>query len=291
MIPRWVDRDAYPFTVHTHETPEGRMSYLDEGSGPTLLFVHGNPTWSFLYRHLIRDLRGQYRCVAPDHLGFGLSEKAAGADLSPQGHAARLAAFVETLGLERYSLVVHDFGGPIAFAGALDHPERVERLVMFNTWMWSLGHLAAARRLASRYGNRWNRFYYSRLRASPKFFLPTLIADAHRMPRPLLEQYLSPFEDPQDRAGPYALAEALVEAGPWLDELWERREAIASKPALLMWGAHHDLPGPQAIERWKLAMPQARIFRIEETGNFIPEDAPGIAATWIRGFLEAPVAG
>src|SRR5829696_2438417 len=94
QAPAWVDREAYPFSSRWLSLPEGRIHYVDEGEGPTLLFVHGTPTWSFEYRHLIRALRQTHRCVALDHLGFGLSDRPGDADYGPEAHAGRLRAFV-----------------------------------------------------------------------------------------------------------------------------------------------------------------------------------------------------
>lgn len=91
-IPAWLDRSAYPFTPRAFATPRGDMSYVDEGEGEVIVFVHGNPTWSFMYRGLIKGLQSRYRCVAPDHLGFGLSDKPRGASYLPQMHAQCQAA-------------------------------------------------------------------------------------------------------------------------------------------------------------------------------------------------------
>src|SRR5262245_1933815 len=124
---------AYPFTPRFL----GKLHYIDEGAGPPILFVHGTPTWSFEFRHLIAGLRATHRCVAVDHLGFGLSERPPDAAYTPEAHAERLRAFVDALGLERFTLVVHDFGGPIGLPLALDGSGRVERLVVLNSWMWS----------------------------------------------------------------------------------------------------------------------------------------------------------
>src|SRR5690349_10562936 len=135
--PVWLDRQAYPFTPRRLKLAAGTVSYLDEGRGDPLLFVHGTPTWSFEYRHLIRALAPRHRCIAPDHLGFGLSERPADLPYTPEAHARVLAEFVDKLGLGRFTLVVHDFGGPIGLPLALDHPERVRGLVLLNTWMWS----------------------------------------------------------------------------------------------------------------------------------------------------------
>src|SRR5262245_1912181 len=124
----WLDRAAYPFRSRRLELPDGPSHYLDEGEGEPLLFVHGTPTWSFEYRHLVSALRGSYRCVAPDHLGFGLSGRPPGAAYTPEAHAERLRAFVERLGLRRFTLVAHDFGGPIALPLALADATPVSRL-------------------------------------------------------------------------------------------------------------------------------------------------------------------
>jgi len=98
--------------------------------------VHGTPTWSFLYRHLIRDLSPRYRCVAPDHLGFGLSDRPPGWSYRPETRRA-ISRGSSRRSAQDLTLVVHDYGGPIGLAYALDHPENVRRLVLFNTWMWS----------------------------------------------------------------------------------------------------------------------------------------------------------
>src|SRR5205814_329440 len=117
-----------------------------------------------------------HRCVALDHLGFGLSDKEARADYTPKGHAVRLCNFIEHLGLERVTLVAHDFGGPIALDWATRNPERVDSLVLFNTWMWSLNRNPEALFLYRIFDNPINRLYYSILRgSSAKFFLPVLM--------------------------------------------------------------------------------------------------------------------
>src|SRR5688572_3863851 len=130
-LPDWVDRAAYPFRSRYLEVAPGRrVHYVDEGQGDTLLFVHGTPTWSFEWRHVIRDLSRTHRCIAPDQLGFGLSDRPLDFDYSPEGHARVLRAFVERLGISDITLVVHDFGGPIALPLALEQPSRVRRLVL-----------------------------------------------------------------------------------------------------------------------------------------------------------------
>ena len=106
-------RALYPFASNFYEAREGRIHYLDEGTGPVVVMVHGNPTWSFLYRDLIRELRADHRCIAIDHLGCGLSDKPASGTYRLEAHLANLAGLLDHLGVTRFSLVVHDWGGPI----------------------------------------------------------------------------------------------------------------------------------------------------------------------------------
>jgi pimeloyl-ACP methyl ester carboxylesterase len=136
--PAWLDRAAFPFAARNLALHDGRIHYIDEGpegADSLLVLVHGTPTWSFEYRHLIHALRPRHRVIALDHLGFGLSDRPAAADYRPEAHARRFAEFVEALGLPRFTLVTHDFGGPIALPFAAAHPDRVAGLVLFNTWL------------------------------------------------------------------------------------------------------------------------------------------------------------
>src|SRR6185295_11944703 len=147
--PDWLDREEYPFVSYYRRTPGGRMHYVDEGEGEPIVMVHGVPAWSFSYRKLIRQLAPRFRCVAMDHLGFGLSDKPQNWEYRPEALAASVAALVDGLGLERVTLVVHDWGGPLGLSYAIERPENVARLVLLNTWMWSSAG-DSRRELASR---------------------------------------------------------------------------------------------------------------------------------------------
>ena len=111
--PAWVPEDLYPFESHYDDVGGSRVHYVDEGTGPPLLLLHGNPTWSFLYRNIITGLRDRYRCVAVDHPGFGLSSPAPGYGFTPAEHAGVLEQLVERLDLSGVTMMVQDWGGPI----------------------------------------------------------------------------------------------------------------------------------------------------------------------------------
>jgi haloalkane dehalogenase len=285
VVPEWVDRSEFPFIVHTFDGQDGRMAYVDEGHGDVLLFVHGNPSWSFVFRHLIKSLRGQYRCIACDHLGFGLSEKPDRIDYSPQAHRRRLDEFVTHMELDRLTLVGHDYGGPIAASWAIDHPDRVQGLVMFNTWLWSLTHNAQAMQLFRNFDNIFNRLYYTHLRASPKFFLPVLVAGVEEMPKHVLNQFMRPFSEHQSRLGPYEFARHLIRSSGWFDELWDRKQAIENVPMLLLWGEKDTFSGEAGLSRFVDNFPQARPVRLPNTGNFVPQEAFRRTTVEISGFL------
>jgi haloalkane dehalogenase len=123
-------------TSHLIDVDGARLHYVDDGSGPTILMLHGNPTSSFLYRHLIAGLRDRFRCVALDYPGFGESRAPAGYDFTPRTHSYVVERFVEQLGLGALTLFVQDWGGPIGLGFAGRPPELVQRLVVGNTWAW-----------------------------------------------------------------------------------------------------------------------------------------------------------
>ena len=130
--PHWLDRKHFPFESRFFEHDDGRLHYIDEGEGDVLLFVHGTPTWSFLYRHLICHLRDRSRCVAVDHLGFGLSEKPREAPYHPRDHAARLGKLVDHLDLTDVTLTSGNDYGAVMVVALDDQPLRESRRILIQ---------------------------------------------------------------------------------------------------------------------------------------------------------------
>lgn len=136
--PAWVDDDLFPFESRFVTIDGHTIHYVDEGSGPTLLLLHGNPTWSFVYRDVIRALRDEFRCIALDYPGFGLSSPRPAYRCLPEEHTQVVTAFVDALALSGVTLVAHDWGGPIGLATVEQRPTAFDRLVLANTWAWPI---------------------------------------------------------------------------------------------------------------------------------------------------------
>lgn len=282
----WPDRALYPFESRYLDMECGRVHYVDEGSGPVLLMVHGTPTWSFLYRRLIAELSQDHRVIALDHLGFGLSDRPARWGYRPEDHARNLEALIEQLGLHDVTLVVHDFGGPIGLAYASRHPDNVRALVLFNTWMWSLRGTSTAR-LGKLMGSAFGRMLYERFNISPRLLIPMAFGDRRNLSKPVHRQYVAAFANPAERHAPWVLARELIGSSEWYDALWQQRAKLAVKPALLLWGMKDPAFGPDALARWKAALPLARCVEFPDAGHFVQEEAPEAAAREIRSFVAA----
>ncbi|MGV3616570.1 MAG: alpha/beta fold hydrolase [Fimbriimonas sp.] len=281
----WLNVIEYPFATRHHGTRDGWMSYIDEGAGRPIVFVHGAPLWSFCWRKLVRGLSDRYRCVAPDMLGFGLSDKPETADYSPLAHVRRFGELMDRLELDDVTLVVHDYGAAVGLDWAMQNPNRVRELVIFNSWMWSTREDRVARQLHRLFGSRINRWYYRVLPAGPSFFLPVLFADRHRVPRFTREQYLMPFVRQKERQGPYTAAEDLLKRSDWYEGLWQRVDQLHPFPTLLIWGMEDISLGEDALERWREALPEARTCRLPRAARYAMDDAPVASLEAIRNFL------
>lgn len=284
--PAWLNRTAYPFRSRVMELADGQIHYVDEGQGPTLLMIHGTPTWSFLYRKLITALAPSYRCIALDHLGFGLSVKPPGGQYRPEDHARRLREFIERLGLRDIVLVVHDFGGPIGLHHALTRPENVRRVALLNTWLWSNAGDRNVESVGRLFGGPVGRFLYLRLNLSPRFLLPTAFADRRRLDARVHAHYLGPFPAPSDRHALWAMARELLASNDWYDELWGRRRALADKPVLVMWGMRDRLMPPRHLARWREALPHAQVVELPDAGHFVTEEAGEEAVARLLAFVD-----
>ena len=290
LTPSWLDRDAWPYAPREVTVHGTHLHYVDEGSGPLVVLVHGTPTWAFEWRHVIAALRDSHRVVALDHLGFGLSERPSETGYRPEDHAARFRAFIDAVcPAGPMALVVHDFGGPIALDWALDHPERLAQLVVVNSWMWSFADDPVMRLKARIAGSAFGRWLFRRFNASQRIIMPSAYADRRRLTAAIHAQYLAVFPDAHSRELVlFALARSLLASSPFFDGLWQRRAGIAQVDTHLIWGMRDSAFGPNLLARWQRGLPHARTTTLAAAGHWPHEETPGEFVAALRGVVARP---
>ncbi|CAH1664758.1 alpha/beta fold hydrolase [Chelatococcus asaccharovorans] len=290
--PAWLDRAEYPFTSRFFNTPSGRMHYLDEGRGETLIFVHGNPSWSFEYRELISHFRKTHRCVAPDHIGFGLSDKPYDKSYLPQFHVENLNLLLSSLDIDQATLIMHDWGGPIGMSWALDNPERVSRLVVCNSWFWSVRDHRPMRLFSKLAGGPLGRFLCRYFNFFPRVLMPASFGDKARLTPVARHHFLAPFPTPRSRKGTWVFPRAIVGQSDWLEAQWRRRAPLSDLPLLLLWGMKDAGLSEALLTKWEEAFPRHSTERCADVGHNVPEELGDRAIAPIERFLTAnPIKG
>lgn len=287
-LPCSIDRAEYPFTPSLVEVGRSeQLAVVDVGQGPVIVFSHGTPTWSYEWRHLVRGLSAGFRCVAIDHLGFGSSPRPTEGDYRPEAHARRFSALIDRLGLERYHLVVHDFGGPFALDEAVARPERVTSLTAFNTFAWAFGDSPRNRRLARLAGSGLFRWAYGALNLSFR-----LARSSWGDPRTNTTSTWAPYEAifpdaASRRLVLWALARSMEGSAAFCESIWNRLPALARVPVLLVWGlADHAFPA-SALAKLRSRLPHAEVVALPDTGHWPHEEAPERCLEEVRRFVEA----
>ena len=272
--PDWLDRAGYPFARRMIRLRDGALHLVDDGAGAPIVFSHGTPTWSYEYRHLIAAFRGSHRVIAPDHLGFGLSERPAGADYSPEAHAARFAELLDGLDLRDVTLVVHDFGGPIALPWAAANPDRVARIVYLNTFAAPIEDLTMIRR-ARFAASAFGRFLYRFANASLRLIMPSAYGDRRKLTPAIHRQYLAPFVDRSARVLVlHALARALLGSAAFYRSIAVRAATLARIPSLILWGLRDSAFGPAYLDALRRALPDAETHVLDSAGHWPHEESP-----------------
>lgn len=247
------------------------MHYIDEGVGEVMLFIHGTPTWSFLYRDFIQSFSKSYRCVAIDHLGFGLSDHPEHIDGTPQSHSKNLIEFIDRLGLDQMTLVVHDFGGPIGLSAGIHHHQKVRQVIAFNTWLWETKSNPEVKKVNKILHSWFGRFLYLHLNFSPKVLLKKGFHDKKKLTRNIHRQYLSPFPNKTSRHTLLNLGMSLAGSSDWYELQWEHLDKLEKKPWLFLWGTKDEFITRQYLQKWKSRLPHA-VVKEFDCGHFVQEE-------------------
>jgi haloalkane dehalogenase len=278
--PTWIPERLYPFASRFAEAGGARVHYADEGEGPPLLLLHGNPTWSFLYRDVIRGLSDRFRCIAVDLPGFGLSQAPPGYGFTPAEHARVLERFVTRLDLTGVTMMVQDWGGPIGFAAASRHPGRFERFVIGNTWAWpkaDLGTQAFSRLLGGPIGRR--------LIVQRNLFVERILPGGvrlRRLPEEVMAAYRGPFPTPASRWPTAVFPREILGSRPFLAEVERGLGALRDRPVLLVWPTRDVAFREPERRRWEAIFPDHRTVLLRGAGHYIQEDAPDAIVAAIR---------
>lgn len=281
----WIDRNEYPFAAHFFQTPAGKLHYVDEGSGEVIVMLHGNPAWSFLYRKLIKRLSLHYRCIAPDHIGFGLSDKPADWRYLPEEHAQNFAALVEHLGLKNITLVMGDWGGPIGMHYAVYHPQNVKRLVVTNTWAWPVDKDFHYVSFSAFIGGPIGRFLIRRFNFFVSSFMRVAFGDKRKLSSHAHQHYKDALPTAAARKGCYVFPKQIIASTPWLENIWSKVEVLKDKPTLFVWGMKDVAFREKELRRWQQALPNSSALRLDSVGHFVPEEAPEELGKAITRFL------
>lgn len=270
--PAWVDDTLFPFKSRFIDIDGHHIHYVDEGSGPTLLFLHGNPTWSFDYSQVISSLRQEFRCVAVDYPGFGLSQAAPGYRYLPTEHAQVVGAFVDALVLNEVTLVGHDWGGPIGLATVQQRPEVFNRLVLTNTWAWPVTD-PLVQTMSHVMGSPMGRIAIKQL----NLFVNLMIPIGHRLTKPTAEHmahYKQALGSPARREASAVFPREITASRTFLADIEAGLPGIATLPTLIIWGDADFAFGTNELRQWEQTFTNHLTVIIKGAGHYVPSDAP-----------------
>lgn len=274
------DRTLFPFESKWFDGAGPRVHYVDEGKGRPVVMFHGNPTWSFLYRKVINELKGQFRCIAMDYPGFGLSERPSGYGYTSAEHAQVIGKLVDHLELEDFIVVGQDWGGPIGMTVALERASRVAGMVFANTWYWpAQGSLNTFSLLMSSPPAQWLVLHRN---SFVNFIMPRSVATP--MDHEVFKTYQEAQPNPEARHGVAEFPRQIRLARPMLERLANSApKALGDKPMELVWAMKDPAFGSEAvISRWQRDFPKANLTKIANANHYIQEDAPQAVAAGVQ---------
>ncbi len=280
----------YSFPSQFLEISGHRLHYLDEGKGPVIVMVHGNPTWSYYFRRAISLLSTTHRVIAIDHMGCGLSDKPQAYPYTLAQHISNLRTLLQSLAIERYSLMVHDWGGAIGMGCAVQSPEQIDRIVVMNTAAFRSSRIPLRIRIC-----RWPVVGALLVRGLNGFALPArYMAVVRPLPQDIAKAYIAPYNSWQNRVAIHRFVRdipldeghvsypALVAVEEGLAGLRARRV-----PLLLLWGGRDFCFNDTFYSEWCERFPEAENHYFADGGHYILEDKFDDIAPLLQQFLAA----
>jgi len=287
-------RHLYPFTSHYLNLNGLKYHYIDEGEGQPIAMVHGNPTWSFYYRELIKSLSGHYRSIVPDHIGCGLSDKPGVTDYDYRLHSRvdDLDNLLDTLAIdEKITLILHDWGGMIGMAYALRYPEKIRRLIVMNTAAFlpprskripmRLSIIRRSGPLGALAVLGFNLFSVGALFMASKKGLTAEIKKGLTAPYNCWKNRIATLKFVQDIP--------LTEKDPsyqLVKQIDEQLQVLSKLPMLICWGEHDFVFDQDYLSEWQHRFPEAEVHRFPDAGHYVLEDVSEKIVPLINDFLK-----
>jgi haloalkane dehalogenase len=270
-LPFEVPERLFPVEHKFIDLDGAHIHYVDEGAGETLLLLHGNPTWSFLYRKIIAALKSDYRCVALDYPGYGMSDAPRGYGFTPREHSMVLERFVDRLGLKDLTIMVQDWGGPIGLGLAGRRPELVRRLIIGNSFAWPLVGDKNVERFSALMGGPIGRSLTLLFNFVPKVFF------ARGFAKPISPEvramYLAPWRKRSRRLASVIAPRQLIKAAPFLREVEASLPRLKDLPALIVWGEKDFAFRDKQRARFEQVFPRHKTVLLPDASHFLQEDA------------------
>ncbi|MCH7774168.1 MAG: alpha/beta fold hydrolase [Bacteroidetes bacterium] len=273
-----IDKDLFPFQNNfLHLDDETTIHYIDEGEGPVLLMLHGNPTWSFLYRKMIAELKGDFRIIAPDYPGFGLSPTPMNYDFLPSTHSEIINAFINQLELKDIILVMQDWGGPIGLNIATQRPELIRGMVIGNTWAWPFEGFRnksfswvmggpIGQWMARSFNGVWHVFMQKGFIESPS--------------QAELAMYKAPFLKKENRIQTSIFPRELVQSFEFESKIESSLHKLKEKPVLFTWGSKDFAFKEKELNRFKMLFPHHRV-ELLNASHFWQDEKGEVAAQFL----------
>ena len=270
----WLDKDEYPFHGKYFPLPMWKMHYLDEWNGDPILMVHGNPGWSFEYRNIVKELSKTHRCIVPDHIGFWLSDKPYDWDYLPTHQAENLEELLDTLDLTNITLIVSDWGWPIGLSYVIKHPEKFKKIIILNTWLWSLKQDYYYRIFSAVMGGFMGRFMIKYFNIFGKLVVPKAMGNVSRLTTTIHEHYYKHLETSESRKWCYTFPKEIINSSEWLDDLWGQRETLKNIPTTIIWWMKDIAFREKELNYWIDNWHDAKVVRLKNVGHYPQEESP-----------------
>jgi haloalkane dehalogenase len=273
QLPETFPKHLFPFDPNYIELDGCRVHYVDEGDGPVILFLHGNPTWSFLYRRMIQRLKHKFRCIALDYPGFGLSQARSDYDFKPASHAKIVEQFIERLKLKDITLMVQDWGGPIGLSVAVKQPQLFKSFVIGNSWAWPVNGDLHFEVFSKMLGGPLGRFLIRHFNVFVNMLIPAGTPKS-KPSKQILDAYRMPFLTKDSRRATAVLPKQIIASSEFLATLEKDLSHLAAHPVLILWGECDKAFRKKERERFEHIFPVHKTVVLDGSGHYIQEEAP-----------------